>query len=200
MCTQFLVHTKLCSGGIKLHPDPSLCAISNFYNCYQIIFMIICQRLILVILVITIILITLGLMHCFFTYLFLSQTYNVGLNFAEVEEAKNFYNEIEQKLAAKRRRQGRESVTLRSFLLHICNVSREQFKCTNLLSLSKKTNLSLNYHLQMSSQRHYFLPSYLIEDHKSSFSWGLNPQLSMQQTDAQPTEPTRLNLFTSYVL
>ena len=58
MCTQFLVRTKLCSGGIKLHPDPSLCAISNFYNCYQIIFMIICQRLILVILVITIILIT----------------------------------------------------------------------------------------------------------------------------------------------
>jgi len=76
MCTQFFVRTKLCCGGIKLHPDPSLCAISNFYNCYQIIFMIICQRLILVILVITIILIiiiTLGLMHCFFfIYLFLS--------------------------------------------------------------------------------------------------------------------------------
>ena len=69
VCTQLLVHTKLCSGEIKLHPDPSPCAISNFYNCYQIIFKIICEQLILVILVITIILIiiiNLGLMHRFF--------------------------------------------------------------------------------------------------------------------------------------
>ncbi|XP_067022099.1 actin nucleation-promoting factor WASL-like isoform X1 [Acropora muricata] len=39
---------------------------------------------------------------------FEGDTYNVGLNFAEVEEAKNFYNEIEQKLAAKRRRQDKK--------------------------------------------------------------------------------------------